>query len=156
MAMMHHSFDLPKTSFALVPEGVHIFKIDSINYKELYGKLEINLVTKEGYTHTERFSLMDNSGRPNQKALNAFGYFAKVALNNFDATNIDLDDLLGHYIECTVTHEQVPKKNGKAGEMSTFSRLGDKAPAAGFEGEAPVEEDTPAEKPQYDLESVLG
>lgn len=106
---------------------------------------------------------MYKNGQDNQGALNAFSYFAKCALNNFDATDIDTDDLIGRYIECEVTHDVQPKQNGKPGETITFIRLGNKAPASGFEGEEaeePVEEEvapTPAEdKPKYDIDSLLG
>lgn len=147
------------TGFTLVPEGVHVFKVESIDYKQVYGKMEVNLVTKEGFKHTERYTMMDSNGRDNPGAIKAFGYFAHCCLNDFDATDIDLDDLIGRYIECTVTHEEVEGKNGKT---MTFARLGDKAPASGFEGEddsAAEEAPAPAptdSKPNYDLDSLLG
>lgn len=151
------------SGFTLIPEGTHIFKVTGVTYKKLYGKMEVYLETKEGLKHTERYSLMDKNGQDNQGVLNAFSYFAKCALNNFDATDIDTDDLIGRYIECEVTHDVQPKQNGKPGETITFIRLGNKAPASGFEdeeAEEPAAEDAapaPAEdKPKYDIDSLLG
>lgn len=153
---MARNFTLSAGSgYSIVPEGVHIFRVDSIDYKEVYGKMEVVLVTKDGIKHTERYGLMDDKGQTNQGAMNAFSYFAKCALNNFDAVEIDLDDLIGRYIEASVTHEQVPKRNGKPGEMSTFARLGDKAPASGFDPAPQASEERPS-KPTYDLDSILG
>ena len=60
-------------------------------------------------------------------------------------------------------HDVQPKQNGKPGETITFIRLGNKAPASGFEGEEaeePAAEDAapaPADdKPKYDIDSLLG
>ena len=153
MAMIHLG---AKTGFTIIPEGIHIFKITEVQYNPLYGKMQISMETKDGLKHIERFTMMDDRGRPNQGALNAFSYFARVAMNNFDLEDIDCDTLVGHYMKCEVTHEDVPGKNGK---VNTYARLGDKAPATGFEGEEeapPFDTETPAEeKTQYDLDSVL-
>lgn len=151
----YHSFNLSAGGYTLIPEGTHVFKVESIDYKEIYGKMEVHLVTEDGQKHTERYTLMDKNGCPNQPALNAFSYFAKCALDNFDATTIDLDELIGRYIECTVTHEQVPKRNGKPGEMSTFARLGDKAPASCFESEVVQSEQETVSTPPWSLDDVL-
>ena len=65
--------------FSLVPEGTHVFKIITVNYKEDFGKMEVVMQTQSGLKHTERFSLLKSDGEPNEGALNAFSYFAKVA-----------------------------------------------------------------------------
>lgn len=149
--------------FTLIPEGTHIFKVIAVTYKELYGKLEVQLETKEGLKHTERYSLKDKNGLDNQGALNAFSYFARCVMNNFDVDTINPDDLVGHYIECEITHDVQPKQNGKPGETITFIRLGNKSPASCFEGEEAPEqeeaaEETPAEeaKPKYNIDDLLG
>jgi hypothetical protein len=117
--------------FSIVPEGTHIFEIVNVDYKEEFGKLEVRMKTAKGQTHIERFSLMRNDGSLNEGALNAFSYFAKVALNDFSLEEIDHEDLVGHYIECVVEHEEVPSTRNP-GKMTTFARLGDKFPASGF------------------------
>ena len=84
--------------FTLIPEGTHVFQITDVKYKEDFGKLEIYMQTQNGSKHIERFSLLKSDGSPNEGAYNAFSYFAKTALGNFDLTEIDHTDLIGHFI----------------------------------------------------------
>lgn len=165
--------------FSLIPEGTHVFKIVKVNYKEDFGKLEITMETASGQKHMERFSLLDKKGETNQGALNAFSYFAKTALDDFSAEEIDPEELVGYFIRCEVTHEEV-ESNRTAGKMLKFVRLGEKEPCDGFdEAETPppaarpapekkdqgskgkAAESKPAEsqgtvKPKFDLNSLLG
>lgn len=155
--------------FTLIPEGTHIFKITNVNYKEEFGKMEVTMQTKDGSKHIERFSLLKTDGSPNEGALNAFSYFAKTALGDFEITEIDHTDLLGHFIECDVEHETQENKN-KPGKTVTFARLADKRPSDGWdEREAPVsspaKKTAPAapkattqagKKPPVDLAALLG
>lgn len=152
--------------FTLIPEGTHVFKITEVNYKEDFGKMEVIMQMSTGQKHTERFSLLDKNGEPNQGGLNAFSYFAKTALNDFSVSEIDEQDLVGHFIRCEVEHEKV-ESNRTPGKMLTFARLGDKEAADGFdevEAPKPQSKPTPAEpaktegsKPvAFDLGSLLG
>lgn len=128
---------LSDSNFAVCPEGTHIFRIEAVEYKEDFGKLNITMKTKEGYTHIERFSFVKANGEPNEIAIGIFSLFAKIALHNFDLEEIDHEDLVGCYIKCEVTHDVQPNKNDPSKNI-TFSRLGNKAQADGFEdgGEA--------------------
>lgn len=154
--------------FSLIPKGTHVFKIVEVKYKEDFGKMEVTMQTATGQKHVERFSLLDKNGEPNQGAMNAFSYFAKTALNDFSLTEIDHEDLMGHFIRCEVNHEEV-ESNRTPGKMLNFVRLGDKAPADGFD-DAPAspdpapkpkaKEEAPAPtggkaKPKFDLDSLL-
>lgn len=78
--------------FTLIPKGTHVFKIVEVKYKEDFGKMEIIMQLASGQKHTERFSLLNADGEPNQGGLNAFSYFAKTALNDYTLTEID------HYV----------------------------------------------------------
>ena len=69
--------------------------------------MEIVMQLASGQKHTERFSLLNADGEPNQGGLNAFSYFAKTALNDYTLTEIDHEELVGHYIRCEVDHEEV-------------------------------------------------
>lgn len=120
--------------FSVIPEGTHVFKIIEVNYKEDFGKMEVIMQMATGQKHTERFSLLDKNGEPNQGGLNAFSYFAKTALNDFSLSEIDEQDLVGHFIRCEVEHEKV-ESNRTPGKMLTFARLGDKEAADGFDEE---------------------
>ena len=155
--------------FTLIPKGTHVFKIVEVKYKEDFGKMEIIMQLANGQKHVERFSLLNKDGEPNQGGLNAFSYFAKVALGDFNLTEIDHEDLVGCFIRCEVDHEEV-ESNRTPGKMLKFIRLGDKEPADGFDEEpatpAPAKKEKAAEKPAtatktggkkpFDLNSILG
>lgn len=121
-------------NFTPISEGVHIFKITGVENKEDFGKLLVHMVTKEGKKHTEVFRLMKSNNEPNPGAMTAFSFFAKAAMNDFDLEEIEEQDLVGHYIKCTVEHNKV-ESNRTPGKILTFVQLGDKEPADGFEGE---------------------
>ena len=124
---------IPMTSgFTRIPEGVHIFRIYKVDYNEEFGKLIVHLVTAQGITHQERFSLIGNGGVVNEGACNAFSYFAKTALNDFSITEIDHNDLVNHYIKAEVTHTTQPNRNDPK-KTVTFVNLGDKWAADGFD-----------------------
>ena len=159
--------------FSLIPKGTHVFQIVKVNYKEDFGKMEITMQTVTGQKHVERFSLLNKDGEPNEGGLNAFSYFAKVALNDFSLTEIDHEDLVGHFIRCEVDHEEV-ESNRTPGKMLKFVRLGDKEAADGFDEVPTAPAPAPAKKEpavksapaaqtgkaggkkRFDLDSILG
>ena len=143
-------------NFQPIPEGTHVFKITAVDYKETYGKMEITMTTASGKKHIERYSLLKDNGEPNDGALNAFSYFAKTALNDFDCEEVDPQDLVGHYMKCVVEHQQVESRT-KPGTFVTFVKLAEKEPADAFEGEEPQEEEfVPVTKKGFDLDDLLG
>jgi hypothetical protein len=147
---------LSKGGFTPIAEGEHIFKITKSTYDEDFGKLEIEMTIASGQKHIERFSLIRNDGEINEGALNAFSYFAKTALNNFNLDEIDHNDLVGCYIQATVEHEKVPSKNDPA-KTVTFLRLTDQAPASGFEKEEKREKSNENDTSgSIDLDDLLG
>jgi hypothetical protein len=163
---------IPMTSgFALIPEGTYIFRIYEATYDEDFGKITIKLVNAKGMTHTEKFSIKDANDQLNEKALNAFSYFAKTAMNDFGLEDVDPEELVDHYIEAEVVHTELPS-NKDPNKTVTFANLGDKAPADGFDetpvpralslghGEsAPKTAPATTEAPQskgLDLDSLLG
>lgn len=120
--------------FTTCPEGRHIFRIYKVDYNAEFGKLNVYLVNAQGITHIERFSLMNNNGEMNDKACNAFSFFAKTALNNFGIEEIDHNDLVGHYIGGEVIHTVQPNRNDPTKNV-TFVNLGEKWVADGFDTE---------------------
>ena len=118
--------------FTVIPEGTHIFKITEVTYKETFGKIEVKMETAKGLKHTERFSLIGKNGQPNEGAMNAFSFFAKTALDDFELTEIDPNDLVGRYMECVVEHDVQPS-NKNPNKNVIFIRLADKSPAYGFD-----------------------
>lgn len=157
------------SGFTVCPDGVHIFRIYKVEYDQEFGKLTISLVNAKGITHVERFSLIKVNGEPNEKAYNAFSYFARTALNDYGREQIDPTDLVGHYIKAEVVHTIVPS-NTDTSKTMTFANLTNKWVADGFdttpvaraltlgtETEQPkVEPSKPAPAKGLDLDSLLG
>ncbi len=153
--------------YTVIPEGTHIFKIVEVNYKEAYGKLEIKMKTAKGQTHIERFSLIKQDGSSNEGALNAFSYFARTALQDYTAQDIDPEELVGFFIECDVEHDIQPS-NKNPNKNVTFVRLTDKRPADGYTEEevsspapapkktAPAAKKTEVKSEDIDLDAILG
>lgn len=126
---------IPMTNgFVLIPEGTYIFRIYDAAYDEEFGKIKIKLVTAQGMTHEERFSIKDSNDEINEKALNAFSYFAKTALNDFGLEDVDPEELIDSYIGAEVVHTELPS-NKNPNKTVTFANLGDKFPADGFDTE---------------------
>lgn len=126
---------IPMTSgFTLIPEGTYVFRIYDVSYDEEFGKIEIKLVNAAGMTQTERFTIKDKNDEPNEKALNAFSYFAKTAMGDYTLEDIDPMELIDHFIEAEVVHTKLPSDKNP-NKTVTFANLGDKAPAEYFDTE---------------------
>ena len=141
---------IPMTGgFQMMPEGEQVLKITKAEYDEDFGKAIFTLENAKGQTCQERFGLLNNDNTPNEKALGAFSFFAKTALNDFDIEDVDPEELVGRYIKAEVIHNKVESKK-EPGKMMTFINLGSKSPANGFEG-------APAPKAAgLDLSALLG
>ena len=126
------------TGFTLIPEGFHVFKIMDVDMSKYdnYGKIEVKMETANGQKHSERFSLLNNKGEVNEGALNAFSYFARTALNDYKAEDIDPAEMIGHYIRAEVKHVESEKINERTGKPYVNANLGDKEPAFGFDGDS--------------------
>ena len=139
---------LSESTFTLIPEGITTFKVmevDDSKYED-FGKISVKLQTAKGETHTENFTLQTQKGEVNEGALKAWSYFARTCLNNFQADEIDTQDIVGCYITATVKHETyIRTKGDKAGQEATAVRLNDYTSAIGFGSgkteESPVEDD---------------
>lgn len=144
-------------SFTVCPEGKHIFRIYKVDYNQDFGKLAIYMVNAQGITHVERFSLMNQHGEMNDKACNAFSFFAKTAMNNFSLESIDHQDLVDHYIGCEIVHTVVPSTK-EPNKTVTFTNTAEKWVADGFDTE-PVEKALTLGKvaptPTVDLDNIL-
>jgi len=139
---------LSESTFSIIPEGVTTFKVmevDDSKYED-YGKIAVKLQTAKGEKHTENFTLIKANGDLNEGALKAWSYFARVCLNNFQADEIDTQDIVGCYIQATVKHETYTRTKGdKAGTEGKAVRLNDYTTATGFVGgkvAEDVEDDT--------------
>ena len=143
---------IPMTGgFQIMPEGEQVLKITKAEYDEDFGKAIFTLANAKGQTCQERFSLLNQDNTPNERALNAFSFFAKTAMNDFDLEDIDPEELVGHYIRAEVIHNKVESKK-EAGKMMTFVNLGNKSPADGFDGAPAVAPKTAG----LDLAALLG
>jgi hypothetical protein len=146
---------LSESTFSIIPEGVTTFKVmevDDSKYED-YGKIAVKMQTAKGEKHTENFTLIKTNGELNEGALKAWSYFARVCLNNFQADEIDTQDIVGCYIQATVKHEKYTRKQGeKAGQEATAVRLNDYTTATGFAAAKAVES---AEDDDNDLDDFL-
>lgn len=141
---------IPMTGgFQIMPEGEQVLKITKAEYDEDFGKAIFTLENAKGQTCQERFSLLNQDGSPNEKAMGAFSFFAKTALNDFDIEDVDPVELVGRFIKAEVIHNKVPSTKDPT-KMMTFVNLGSENPADGFDGE-------PAPKPKaaLDLSALL-
>ena len=144
---------IPMTGgFQIMPEGEQVLKITEAEYDEDFGKAVFTLANAKGQTCQERFGLLMQDGSPNERALNAFSFFAKTAMNNFDMEDVDPTELVGRYIRAEVIHNKVPS-NQDPTKMKTFVNLGSKSPADGFDG-VPTEEAPTSTG--LDLNALLG
>lgn len=133
---------IPMTGgFQIMPEGEQVLKITAAEYDEDFGKAIFTLTNAKGQTCQERFGLLNQDGSPNEKALGAFSFFAKNAMNDFDMEDVDPTELVGRYIRAEVIHNKVPSTKDPT-KMMTFVNLGNKSPADGFDG-APAEAPKP-------------
>ena len=137
--------------FQVMPEGEQVLKITAAEYDEDFGKAIFTLANAKGQTCREQFSLLNNDNTPNEKALNAFSFFAKTAMNDFDLVDADPVELIGHYIRAEVIHNKVESKK-EPGKMMTFVNLGEKSPADGFDGVTAE----PVKSAGLDLNALLG
>ena len=144
---------IPMTGgFQIMPEGEQVLKITKAEYDEDFGKAIFTLTNAKGQTCQERFGLLNQDNTPNERALNAFSFFAKTAMNNFDLEDVDPEELVGRYIRAEVVHNKVPS-NQDPTKMKTFVNLGSKSPADGFDGAAP---ETAPKSTGLDLNALLG
>ena len=138
--------------FQIMPEGEQVLKITKAEYDEDFGKAIFTLENAKGQTCQERFSLLNQDGSPNEKALGAFSFFAKTALNDFDIEDVDPVELVGHYLKAEVIHNKVPSTKDPT-KMMTFVNLGSKSPADGFDGTPAAPK---AKASGLDLSALLG
>ena len=109
-------------------------EVDDSKYED-FGKLAVKMQTAKGETHTENFSLIKANGDLNEGALKAWSYFARTCLNNYQADEIDTQDIVGCYIQAVVKHEKYIRQKGeKAGQEATAVRLNEYNTASGFAG----------------------
>lgn len=121
-------------NYQQIPEGEQVLKVTKAEYDAEFGKIIITLQNVKGLTCQERFSILNEDNTPNEKALNAFSFFAKTVMNNFEMEDVDPEELVGHYLRAEVIHNKVPS-NKDPNKMMTFVNLGNKSPADGFDGE---------------------
>ena len=141
--------------FTILPEGTYVFKIVKVEYNEKFGNLTIHLETKDGGKHRESYRFVNDAGDVNTKAMNAFSYFARTAMNDMSLDTIEPEDLVGHFIQLTIVHRTSPKRDDPT-KTSTFTNSTDKAPAEGWEDEEEEEEEEAAPAPKKDLRALLG
>lgn len=115
---------LSDSTFAVCPEGEHLFKIVKVEYDENFGLITMTLKTPDGYTDTERYQLITADNEVNEGAVGAFSYLAKCAMQDQTITEIDPLTLKNHFVKATISHSQ-KESTKKPGKMLTFTSLSD-------------------------------
>ena len=146
---------LVDTGFQMIPEGTYIFKVNKVTYDEDFGDMKIELVTKKGLKHTERFGLQDKNGEVSEGAMKAFSYTARVLLNNPDLDEIDEQDLVGCYMRAKVTHKESTTVSTKTGKPFINVVLDEKESTWGFDADK-TQVATESEVDASTLDDLLG
>lgn len=128
---------LNENTFQIIAEGTHTFKVTKVDYDSDFGKLTVEMVTKDGLKNIERFNLITNNGETNEKAINAFSYLARMVMNNPKlAGDFDEQELVNRYVTADVEHQKVPSTKDP-NKTVIFYKLSNYAAASGFD-KAPV------------------
>lgn len=120
--------------FTLIPEGTYVFYIHDVTYDPDFGKIEVKMVTAKNQRFNQKYLLLDRNGEPKEGAMNAFAFFARTALQNWEVEEIDHTDLIGHFVRAEVTHTEVPSTR-EEGKTVTFANMGTISSADGFDEE---------------------
>ena len=124
---------LTPSTYQIVPEGYHTFRIKSATYEDKFGRVTIVVETKDGSTISEKYGLINPTTRqPNEPAMKAFSYFVRIALQDWNIADVDPETLVGHFIAARVEHTLVESKT-RIGETLTFPTLKEKWSANGFD-----------------------
>ena len=124
---------LTPSTYQIVPEGYHTFRIKSATYEDKFGRVTIVVETKDGSTITEKYGLIDPTTRqPVEGAMKAFSYFVRIALQDWNIADVDPESLVGHFIAARVEHTLVESKT-RIGETLKFPTLKEKWSCNGFD-----------------------
>lgn len=114
------------TDYQPLEEGVHNFKIVEVNFKEEYMKLSITLRTKFGADTYLNFNFIGNDGKPNEVANRIFSFFARTALHDKEAKQVDPETLIGRFVQATATKRTYTNKDGEekyAFDLKNFKEI---------------------------------
>ena len=130
---------IPLTAgFQIHPEGEFVFTISEVKYDADFGTLELVLKSDKG-TINKKYNLLAADGSMNTGACNSFSYLARNAMNNWEAEDIDPDELAGLKFRATVVHDKRPSTKDPS-KTVTWCNLDAISPAEGG----------------YDLDNLLG
>ena len=127
------------TDYQPLEEGTHNFKIVAVDFKEEYMKLSITLRTKYGAETYLNFNFIGNDGKPNDVANRIFSFFARTALHDKEAKQVDPETLVGRYVQATASKRTYTNKDGEekvAFDLKGFKEINgyeDATPAAGVD-----------------------
>ena len=107
---------LAETGFHLIPEGTYVWTIKKATYDAKFNKVNVDFENENGEKITNKYSLGNPGGAK------AFSFLAKTALNNYGATELDPETLVGKKVIGDIEHSEV-ESNAKEGEMVKFANL---------------------------------
>ena len=131
---------LTPSTYTIVPEGIHTFRIKSATYEDKFGRVQLVCETKEGNTLQTRYDLINPTTRqPNEGAMKSFSYFCRIVLQDWSVADIDPNTLVGRYFASMVIHKD-QASNTRIGETITYANLSDKWSADSFEDYSKVKD----------------
>lgn len=119
------------SNFEVFPEGTYVFKIVDVRYKPEWNKVEIEMVTQDGKKFSKNYIIATKDGKT-APSFWGFTYLARAALNNPDLDEISPEELIGHFVECTMEHN-MKESTTNPGKMNTYSNIVKSEPAEGWD-----------------------
>lgn len=118
--------ELPKIEFQEIQIGDNqLFKVTAAVYDEESRKVRITYNDKNGASHSEFFKLYDKDANgniaPNSVGLRMFSILYRGITGNTDATDAELDELVGRYFTADVT-QGAAKQNGDGYWLNVYSK----------------------------------
>lgn len=163
---------LSEPTFAVCPEGEHLFLIAKVEEDAKFGKVTLTLKTPDGYTDSERYKILNDDGTQNEGAIKSFSYLARMAMGNLSLVGqFEPTELQGKIVRARAEHTVVESTN-TPGKTITFVSLKDMSSATVEEwnnavmaakGDTPQEQLQPtataaptATKAAFSLDAILG
>lgn len=129
-----------------IKEGHYLLKIQNVTQNEVNQRVTVTYATKDNQKINEIYSLLDKDGNENEVAIRMLSFLVQIAMQDYNITEIDLEELIGRYIEADLTNQEYEAKDGT---KKTAVRLNKKTKTnETFEDIADAEVD-------YDLNDIL-
>lgn len=132
-------------TFPILPEGEYILKITNVLYNEVKDVVTVYFITQDNRPHKEPYYFKNREGKTNDAGINNFSKMVHDALQDYNITSIEHDEIIGRYLHCTIVHKEYPDRYNN---IQTSATIKEHSPANGFD-------DTSSTENNYDLDNLL-